>query len=235
MEIKIKSYSSQSSLISSIIFFILGAILFTNSDKVVSFISIAIGILLAVVGIINLTIYIYQVKKEIPTKKSYIATAVITLILSVIFIFFSDIVEQFIRFIIGAWILLTGITRFINCLAMNTKSRKFLPLLIVSILLMITGVYTIVVSNILLEGIGLIMMIYAAIEIVGYIFYTKDTVTPEEPGTTTLIIPDSAEDEEESETPTKNKKEIKDVTETKEKNSKKKTKKDKKKDNEEEK
>ncbi len=193
MEVKIKSYSEQSSLISSIIFFIFGAILFTSADKVVSFISIAIGIILAVIGIINLTLYIYKVKKELIAPKSHIIWAVITLILALIFIFFSDVVEQFIRFIIGAWILLTGITRFINALSISPKSRKFLPLLIVSILLMIVGVYTIVIGNIILSSIGIIMMIYAAIEIIGYIFYTKDTIKPEEPGTTTLIVPESDE------------------------------------------
>ncbi len=220
MEIKIKSYSSQSSLISSIIFFILGAILFTSADKVISFISIAIGILLAVIGIINLTIYIHNVKKEIPTSKRHITVAVITLILAFIFIFFSNIVEQFIRFIVGAWILLTGITRFINVLSINTKSRKFIPLLVVSILLMAVGVYTIVIGNIVLAYIGLIMMIYAAIEIAGYIFYTKDTITPEEPGTTTLIVPEETEVAED-------KKDTKKVKDVKEKKTKKKTKKDK--------
>lgn len=212
MEIKPKSYSSQSSLISSIFFFILGAILFTSADKVVSFISIGIGIILAVIGIANLTIYFYNVKRERPVKKSTIVISVLTLAFAFIFICFSNIVEQFIRFIIGAWILLTGITRLINVLSMSPKSKKYLPLLIVAILLMIVGVYTIVVSNIFLSTIGLIMMVYAAIEIIGYIFYTKDSITPEEPGTTTLIVPESDSDE-----PTESKKNIKDVKEKKKK------------------
>lgn len=212
MEIKIKSYSSQSSLISSIFFFILGAILFTSADKVVSFISIGLGIILAVIGISNLVIYFYNVKRENPVKKSTIVISIITLAFAFIFIFFSNVVEQFIRFIIGAWILLTGITRLINVLSMSPKNKKYLPLLIVAILLMIVGVYTIVVSNIFLSTIGLIMMVYAAIEIIGYIFYTKDSITPEEPGTTTLIVPET-----ESEEPIENKKNIKDVKENKKK------------------
>jgi len=206
MEIKIKSYASQSSLLSSIIFFILGACLFTSAEKVVSIIAIIIGIILAIIAITNLTIYIYQTKKELPTSKSYMTTAIITLIFAIIFIFFSSIVEQFIRFIVGAWILLTGITRLINVLSTNTKSKKFIPLLIVSLLLIGIGVYTIVIGNIILSTIGLIMMIYAAIEIIGYIFYTKDTITPEEPGTTTLIIPEEEEKRKE-----KKKKNVKDV------------------------
>ncbi len=214
MEIKIKSYSSQSSLLSSILFFILGACLFTSADKVISFISIIIGIILAIIAITNLIIYIVQTKKGFSASKSYIATVVITCIFAIIFIFFSSVVEQFIRFIVGAWILLTGITRLINVLSLNSKNKKFIPLLIVSLLLIGIGVYTIVIGNIILSTIGLIMMIYAAIEIIGYIFYTKDTVTPEEPGTTTLIIP---EEEEESVKDKKNKKKVKDVKNPKQK------------------
>lgn len=210
MKINIKSYSSQSSLISSIFFFILGAILFTSADKVMSIISIAFGVLIAVSGIIELIIFYIKLKQEDPSKNKFLAFGIASLVIACIFVFFSSIVEQFIRFIIGAWILFTGIIRFINVLSMSSKSKKFVPLLIVSILLMIVGVYTIVVGDVILSSIGFIMMLYAVIEIAGYIFYTKDNMVPEEPGTTTLIIPEETNVEEPSK-----KKNIKDVKEKK--------------------
>lgn len=214
MEIKIKSYSSQSSLISSIIFFILGAILFTSADSVIKTVSIIIGIILAVSSLAELIIYILERKKEdrIP-KKVRLVYSIISLILAIIFIFFSNIVEQFIRFIVGAWILFTGIIRFINVISMNTKSRKFIPLLIVSLLLMGVGIYTIVWGDVILSTIGIIMMIYAAIEIIGYIAYTKDTMEPIEPGTTTLIVPENDDNNEDK----VSKKKIKDIKEKKSK------------------
>lgn len=212
MKINIKSYSSQSSLLSSIFFFILGAILFTSADKVMSVLSIALGILIAVSGIIELIMYYIKLKHDDPFRNKFLALGIVSLIIACIFIFFSNIIEQFIRFIIGAWILFTGIIRFINVLSMSSKNRKFLPLLIVAILLMIVGVYTIVIGDVILSSIGIIMMIYAVIEIAGYIFYTKDNAVPEEPGTTTLIIPEESEVEEPSK-----KKNIKDVKEKKKK------------------
>lgn len=194
MEIKIKSYSSQSSLLSSILFFILGAILFTSADKVMSTISIIIGIILATSSVISLVIYFFQTKNGFGfTKKGNLIFGLLTLILAIIFIFFSNIVEHFIRFIVGAWILFTGIIRLINVLSMNSKNNKFISLLLVSILLIIVGVYTILVGDVILSTIGIIMMIYAVIEIVGYILYSKDTIAPEEPGTTTLLVPDEKE------------------------------------------
>ncbi len=214
MEIKIKSYSSQSSLLSSILFFILGAILFTSADKVMSTISIIIGVILATSSVISLVFYFFQAKKGFGfARKGNLIFGVLTLILAIIFIFFSNIVEQFIRFIVGAWILFTGVIRLINALSMNSKSNKFISLLLVSVLLIIVGVYTILVGDVILSTIGIIMMIYAAIEIVGYILYSKDTVEPEEPGTTTLIVPEEKETTKEE----KNDIVVKDVKEKKRK------------------
>lgn len=191
MQIKIKSYSSQSSLISSILFFILGAILFTSADKVINTASKIIGIILAIVGIFSIIIYFIQNRNKQGNSGNLIF-GLVTLILAFIFIFCSSIVERAIRFIIGAWILFTGIMRLINVLSMNKKNVKFYELLIVALVLIGIGIYTIVVGDVILTSVGLIMMIYAAVEIVGYILYSKDKVEPEEPGTTTLIIPEES-------------------------------------------
>lgn len=211
MEIKIKSYSSQSSLLSSILFFILGAILFTSADKVISTISIIIGIILATSSVISFVVYFVQPKEF--ASKSLLVLGIITLLLSIIFIFFSNIVEQFIRFIVGAWILFTGIIRLINVLSMKRTNNRFISLLIVSILLIIVGVYTILIGDVILSTIGIIMMIYATIEIIGYILYSKDTIEPEDPGATTLIIPEENEEKQNNKSNTK----IKDVKEKKSK------------------
>ena len=143
--------------------------------------------------------------------KSYASQS--SLINSIIFIFFANIVEQIIRFIIGAWILFSGINRLINALSINKKDKKFLPLLIIAALLIIVGIYTIVIGDVVLSTIGIIMMIYAGIDIIGYIFYTKDKVEKEEEGTTTLIVPEKDEEVEEK---AKSKKKTKDVKDSKE-------------------
>ena len=190
MEIKVKSYSSQSSLISSIIYFIIGGILLTKADEVLSILSLVIGIIFAICAIISLTIfYITSKKEEQETKRKNLVYGIVLILFAIIFIFFSNIVAEFIRIFIGGWILFTGIIRLINALSMNIKNTKFIPLLIVSIILIAVGIFTIVKGDILLGTVGLIMMIYAGIEILGYILYSKDTLEKEEEGATTLIVP----------------------------------------------
>jgi uncharacterized membrane protein HdeD (DUF308 family) len=214
MEIKIKSYSSQSSLISSILFFILGAILFTSADKLLNIVSIIIGTLFATAATISLVIYFIQSRRldGIP-KKGNLIFGIIAFILAIIFIFFSNIVEQAIRFVIGGWILLTGILRLINVLSMPKKNKKFLQLLVVAALLIFIGIYTIVKEIFGLDIMGVIMMIYAAVEIIGYVLYSKDKPEKEDmEGTTTLLVPESTTEDLEV-----SKAKIKDVKEKKKK------------------
>ena len=194
MEIKVKTYSEQSSLISAIIFFIVGGILFWYNDEIISTLSKIAGIVLAVSGIIEIVVYAINKKKQI----DYLAPVIRGIIfigLSILFFFGASIINQAVRFVVGAWILFSGINRLIQALAINKLSRKFLPLLIVAIILIAIGVYTIVYGDVIISTIGILMMIYSAIDIIGYIFYTKDEVKQESTGVTSLIVPDEEEKE----------------------------------------
>lgn len=207
MEIKIKSYSKQSSLLSAVVFLIFGAILFSNAEKVVQALSIIVGVVFAIVGVVSLITYFINNKQAPnPIRRTSLASGIICIIFAIIFIFFSNVVEQSIRFILGAWILLTGIMRLIDTIS-NTKGNKFWSLLIISILLISVGIYTIVFGDVILSTIGIIMMIYAIIEIIGYIIYSKTTSDEEKSGTETLLIEDDKEKEDEK--PSKKKKKIK--------------------------
>ena len=201
MEIKIKSYSSQTSLLSSILFFIFGAILWKTADDLLNVVSIIIGTILAITATVSLIIYFIQSRNRIP-KKGNLIYGIIALIIAAIFIFCSDVVEQAIRFIIGGWILLTGIIRLITVLSMNKKDKTFFQLLIVAALLIFVGIYTIVKDLFGLDYIGIIIMVYSAIEIIGYILYSKDKPQKEDinkEGTTTLLVPENTEDDDKKE------------------------------------
>jgi len=201
MEIKIKSYSSQTSLLSSILFFIFGAILWKTADDLLNVVSIIIGTILAISATVSLIIYFVQSRNGIP-KKGNLIYGIIAIIIAAIFIFCSDVVEQAIRFIIGGWILLTGIIRLITVLSMNKKDKTFFQLLIVAALLIFVCIYTIVKDLFGLDYIGIIIMVYSAIEIIGYILYSKDKPQKEDlnkEGTTTLLVPENTEDSDKKE------------------------------------
>lgn len=213
MNIKIKSYSSQSSIISSIIFFILGAVLFTSADKVITTLSKFIGVIFAIMAIGSFIVLFFQIRKN-NVQKGNVLFGLISTALAIIFIFFSGLIEKVIRYFIGAWIVYTGIMRLIDALFMKKNNPKHISLLIVSLLLIAVGIYTILFGDVIITSLGVIMMIYAVIEAVGFILYSKDSKESDEPGSTTLIIPENTDDKVET---IKEEVNIKDVKEKKKK------------------
>lgn len=168
MEIKINSYSSQSSLISSLLCFIIGGILYTYAEVVLNFTSIAIGVVLSIVGVFSLiTFYMDYKKGEI--KKGKLLTGILTIVLAIVFLIFQNLVETLLGLTVGGWVLFVGVLRLISALRLNLKTKRFFINLVISLLLIILGIYTIANGGLLLEGAGILMMISSGIEIIGYI------------------------------------------------------------------
>ena len=132
MEIKIKSYSSQSSLISSLLCFIIGGILYAYAEVVLNFTSIAIGVVLSIVGVFSLiTFYMDYKKGEI--KKGKLLTGILTIIIAIVFLVFQNLVETLLGLTVGGWVLFVGVLRLISALRLEFKTKRFFINLIISL------------------------------------------------------------------------------------------------------
>ena len=101
-------------------------------------------------------------------------SGIIGIVIGLVFISLAGVIEALIRFLIGGWILFMGINRLINVLYLKKPKSKFIVLLIVAILLIGAGLYTILEANLAFQAIGLVLMIYAGLEIFSYIFCKKE-------------------------------------------------------------
>lgn len=174
MKINVKSYSNIISLISSIVFFILGAIMFTKPDAIILFISYVIGGLMILIGAFKCLKNYLDVKKDNNTSSKEMVTGILLVVVGLVFIFLATVIEALVRLVIGGWILFSGINRLIHALRLNKRSHRFIVFLIISILLIGTGLYTILEANLAFQTIGIVLMIYSFLEIFGYIFNRKD-------------------------------------------------------------
>ena len=187
MKINVKSYSDIISLISSIIFFILGAIIFTKPEVIVLFISYVLGGLMIIIGLFKCIKNYLDIKKDNSISSKEMITGIILIIIGLVFILLADVIEALVRLVIGGWILFSGINRLIHALHLNKKTRRFIIFLVLSLLLIVIGLYTILEANLAFQTIGIVLMVYSFIEIFGYIFNKKDIEA------TTEIIIDSKE------------------------------------------
>ena len=188
MEIKIKNYSSHTSLISSVISLCIGILLFTKANEVLDIISFGLGAIIALIGVASLIMYGKEAS-EGSENRANLMLGILLIIIALIFILCHDVVENVIRYIIGGYILFTGVIRLMTAIGLGLKDKRIISVTIVSIALILIGVYTIITENVILSTVGLIMIIYSIVEIIGFIFYKKGEVK-----TTKIVINDVPEE-----------------------------------------
>lgn len=172
-KLNVIAYSDQSSLLSSILFLIFGIVLFTNPGGIVKFISYIAGTALIMIGIFNLLSYYKTMKKLNVSQKSKLFSGIILIILGLVAILFAGVIETTLRLIIGAWIIYSGVMRLIQAINYKTDTTSFVVQLVISLLMIMCGFYVVLKTNLIFSTIGLCLTIYAVMEIIGFIVYSK--------------------------------------------------------------
>ena len=162
-------------LITSILLFILGAILFTNPQNIVMIVTYGFGGLFILSGFIRLANYLGDKKKEIANNNDLIY-ALVLMVLGIVIILCTSMIELLLRIIMGGFILYNGILRMISALKMREfEGSIWKGSLIVAIIMILVGLYIILKSNLVFSGIGLFIMVYSVLEIVSSIMtYNND-------------------------------------------------------------
>lgn len=168
--------NSKVSLISGIVFFVLGIIIFLNPEILVKTISYGLGGLLILIGIYKTVNYYIQDKRLGVVNRNEIAFGITAIILGVVFIFLADAIELLLRFVVGGWLVIAGLNKIFSTFYTRDRNSKFYSLLVVGIILICIGLYIILVSNLALSIIGLFMMLYGITDFISYFVYKNNTV-----------------------------------------------------------
>ena len=176
MKVNVKKYSNILVLVSSILFLILGAVMYTHPEAIVIITSYIFGGILVAIGLFKCIKNYMDVKKDNLASSNEMIMGITLLLFGIICIFLAGVIEALVRLIIGGWILFTGINRLINCFNYNKRTSQFWISLFISILLIGGGLYTILEANLAFQAMGIVLMIYAVLEIINYIFNRKEIV-----------------------------------------------------------
>ena len=163
--------NSKVSLFSSLVFFVLGIVIFVNPDILVKTISYGLGGLLILIGVYRSVSYYIHDKNLGVVNRNEIAFGITAIVLGVVFIFLADAIELLIRFIVGGWLAIAGLNKIAKTFYTTDRDSKFYSLIIIGLILIGIGLYIILVSNLALSIIGLFMMIYGVIDFISYFVY----------------------------------------------------------------
>lgn len=159
------------SIFISVAFFIVGLFMFLYPNDMVKFITYIIGVLFAVFGCLKLYNF-YKSKESISNVELNIG--ICSIIFGIIIMFCNGIIEMVIRFILGGYILANGMNKLIVALNSRSYNNKWTGLLVVAIILIIGGLYMILKTNFISSIVGLVIMVYSAVDIISYLLYPKN-------------------------------------------------------------
>ncbi len=164
--IVIKSYESKKSLVQPLIFLIIGLLLLFNPGGITEFISYIFGGVFLALGIMKFVMDSKRVDKT--TGDTFYSAMMV--VLGVIFIFFSGTIEFIVRLAIGLWIIINALNTIAIGANLVKVEKNSVVTLIIGFILLIMGLYTIFVSNLIFSTLGLVITIYAVLEIVDYFY-----------------------------------------------------------------
>lgn len=168
-----KVKETNKSIISSFIILIFGALIFAYPNTVVTTASMIFGGILMFYGLILVIKNYYEVRDDSNKSSTSFMIGIFLLVGGLLFIVLAGLVSQILQYVLGAWILFTGIERLMIALSLGKNNNAFITQLIIAFLLLAAGLYTILRGHLEIQIIGIIMIVYSILQIIGYFSNSK--------------------------------------------------------------
>ena len=155
------------------VFAIIGIFMIINPTSATKVISYILGGILIVVGAIKIINY-FVAKGNADFYNNDLLYGIIAIIVGLITIFYSSLIESVFRIVIGIWIIYSGLLRLSLSLKLHSaKINIWSTSLILSIIMIIGGLYMIFNSGTLILTIGIIMLIYSIMDLIESAIFVK--------------------------------------------------------------
>ena len=160
------------SIATSIVILVLGIFLFIQPDTIIHMISIILGGIILVPGVISLMDYFKN--KYQPS----LISGIITIIIGLILIVNTKLVASILPFILGIYFVINGINRLQYALQLKKQKINYVTSCIVSILIIVCGVLFIINpfggALVITKVMGIFMITYALLDLTNTIIIKRE-------------------------------------------------------------
>ena len=163
-----------SSIIGGVLFFVVGLFVLIYPDMIVKFVSYFVGGCLIAYGLYKSINYYVQDKRHGIVNQNELGFGVTLVVLGILLVCLAGTIEFLTRVVIGAYLFIAGITRIMSSFYTTDRGNKFITLLVVGVILIAGGLYTIAEANLPFQILGIFMMVYGIIDFISYFVY-KDS------------------------------------------------------------
>ena len=166
LEIKIKKMN-MTSIIFSILFILIGAFLLARPEDAIHLVSYALGIILALWGIISIVQFFTDRESQNYLEFSFIL-GVFMFIFGIIIIVKPNTVASIIPLLLGIWMLINGVTKLSYALTLN-KNKNAASSIIISILIIVLGILLVfnpfAGAKTLVQILGVTIIVYSVLDL----------------------------------------------------------------------
>ena len=160
----------RASIITSILLFLFGLVLIFNSEEFIKSISIIIGLILLVIGILPVADFFRYRRDDMITGISLIS-GIFSIVCGLMFLLNEDMLLILIPVFIGVWMIINGVNKFRFAFELKDQGEKsWVITFIFSILIVVCGGYFIINpvrgARIVSQTLGIIICIYAVLDII---------------------------------------------------------------------
>ncbi len=171
---KINKYKTGESLISAILFFFLGVVLFTNPYGIFKFVIYILGAFSILAGIFRLLIFskiaaITKEKSNVWSSITYILVGMTIIICSLVFF---DAIELVLRLGVAAYFLYIGIIKLLSAIKTKNIYRKMN--IINSLVVIFLGLGLAFIQGLPFRIVGLVIILYSIVEIINFATNNKN-------------------------------------------------------------
>jgi len=162
------------SILTSIIFMILGGILIWKPNETMKFISYILGVIFILIGIVKTINYILA-KGKYEMYNYDLVFGLMAIVLGIITIFCSDTIGAIFRIIIGIWIVYSALVRL--SLSLKLKSldvSAWIYSLILALIMLVCGIYVALNAGSVVMTVGIVIVIYSIIDIAEGIIFMRN-------------------------------------------------------------
>lgn len=158
------------SLVSSILFFVFGLLLFLQTDAVIKTVSVMIGIILVGLGVVPIVNY-FKTRNAGFFSSTGFLYGIFSVVAGFIILFNSDILATIIPILSGVWVIVNSVNKIQISMELRDEKVDFwIVSFIFSLLMLVVGAFLIInplkSSLYVTQTIGIVIMVYAALDII---------------------------------------------------------------------
>lgn len=162
------------SIVTSLIFGTIGLIMIYNPKTTMQFISTLLGLFFVIVGVIKVINYFIS-RGNSTLFTNDIAWGLIAVIIGLVTMVYSSTIENILRIMVGIWIIYSGFTRFgLSLRLKNVNDKLWTLVLILSVLMIVGGLYVTFYPGALIVTLGVIILIYAIMDLIESFIFMKN-------------------------------------------------------------